>query len=58
MLIQVLKEHHVFYTAVPVYGAGLVMRTGMLERLKIYVPKEEKAKAEELLAELFPEENA
>jgi len=57
MLIQVLKENSIPYTAIPVHGAGLVMKTGMLERFKIYVPNEDKAKAEEFLEELFPAEN-
>ncbi len=55
MLMQVLKKNHIPCTAVPVYGAGLVMKAGMQERLKIYVPNEDKAKAEELLEELFSE---
>lgn len=58
MLIQVLKENHIPCTAIPVYSAGLVMRAGMRERLKIYVPNENKAKAEELLEELFSEGKA
>ncbi len=55
MLIQVLKEHQVAYTAVPVYGAGMVIRAGAQERLKIYVTKEDQARAEDLVEELFSE---
>ncbi|WP_298019426.1 hypothetical protein [uncultured Dysosmobacter sp.] len=55
MLIRVLKKNHIPCTSIPVYGAGLVLRGGMQERLKIYVPNEDRAKAEELLEELFSE---
>ncbi len=58
MLIQVLKDNAIFCTAVPVYGAGLVMRAGIQERLKIYVANEDMPKAKELLDRLFPEEKA
>ncbi|WP_298031898.1 hypothetical protein [uncultured Dysosmobacter sp.] len=57
MLMQVLKKNDIPYTAIPVYGVGLVMKAGMQERLKIYVPSGEKARAEELLEELFSEGN-
>ncbi len=55
MLMQALKDNGIPYTATPVYGAGLVMKTGMKERMKIYVPGENKANAEEILEGLFPE---
>lgn len=58
MLIQVLKKNNIPCTAIPVYGAGMVMRGGKQERLKIYVPSEEKAKAEEFIAEIFSEGEA
>lgn len=53
MLLQVLKDNNVPCTALPVHGAGLVMKTGIQERLKIFVPSESKSQAEELLNELF-----
>ena len=56
MLIQVLKEHDIPYAVFPVHGVGLIMRTGMRERLKIHVPKEKKDQAEALLDELFSQE--
>ncbi len=55
MLMQALKDNGIPYTATPVYGAGLVMKAGMKERMKIYVPGENKAKAEEILERLFSE---
>jgi len=54
MLIQVLKDNGIACTSVPVYGAGMVLRAGVQERLKIYVPAEYMRRARELLEELFP----
>ena len=53
MLIEVLEDNNIPCTALPVYGAGLTIRTGMKERLKVYVPSENLEKATELLNELF-----
>lgn len=53
MLVNVLKDNGIPCTAMPVHGAGLVMKTGMKERLKIFVPAEKKPQAEEILEELF-----
>ena len=53
LLMEVLKDNGILPAALPVYGAGLVIETGMLERLKIYVPRGDKARAEELLQALF-----
>jgi len=58
MLIKVLTENDIPCTSIPVYGAGLVVKGGMQERLKVYVPKEDTAKAEELLEELFSDAEA
>ncbi len=57
-LMQVLKENGIDCTALPVHGAGVTMKTGMQEWLKIYVPGEDKPKAEALMQQLFSEENA
>ena len=56
MLIQVLRNNAIFCTAVPVYGAGLVTKAGLQERLKIYVANEDMPKARELLDGFFPAE--
>lgn len=56
MLIQVLEDHNVPCTALPVYGAGFTIRTGTQERLKVYVPSENLPQAAELLQELFSAE--
>ncbi len=55
MLEQVLKDNGVSCASIPVYGAGLTLRAGVRERLKIYVPAERMPEAKELMAELFPE---
>lgn len=56
MLMQVLEYNNVPCTASPVYGAGFALKTGMQERLKIYVPSKNLPQATELLQELFPTE--
>lgn len=56
MLIRVLKDNDIPCTSLPVYGAGLVMKAGVQERLKIYVPAEKMTHAKELLDELFSED--
>lgn len=53
MLVQVLKDNGIECVAVPVYGAGLTIRAGVGERLKIYVPAESKPKSQELAEEMF-----
>lgn len=55
MLMEALQKADIPAASVPVYGAGLVMRGGVQERLKIYIPLANKPQAEELLEELFPE---
>ena len=52
MLMEALQKANIPSTSVPVYGAGLVMRAGVQERLRIYVPLANKPQAEELLEEL------
>lgn len=53
MLMQVLTDQKIPCLSFPVYGVGLIMRTGMRERLKIYVPKEKKIQADMMVEELF-----
>ena len=53
MLIQVLEDNHVPCVAFPVYGAGLSIKTGIQERLQIYVPAEYVISATALVEELF-----
>lgn len=57
MLTEVLKDNNIPCTSLPVYGAGLTLRAGAQERLKVYVPAECKAYAVELLNELFPNQD-
>ena len=56
MLQQVLEDHSIPCVAVPVYGAGLALKAGMMERFRVFVPAESRAQAEELVHELFPED--
>ena len=53
MLLHVLEDHGIPCAALPVYGAGFTMRTGMQDSLKVFVPSEKFAQASELLGELF-----
>lgn len=52
-LMQALEGNGIPCTALPVHGAGLVMKTGMRERMKVYVAPEKRAQAEEIVEELF-----
>ncbi len=53
MLMQALKDNGIACAATPVHGAGLVLRTGMVERMRVFVAPEKKARADEILEELF-----
>ena len=50
MLLDVLKDNNIPCTALPVHGAGMVLKGGVVEELKIYVPANWFARAEELVA--------
>ena len=54
MLAEVLRDNNIPCTSMPVLGAGFAMRTGTPERMKVFVPEEKLAAAQELLGELFP----
>ena len=58
MLVQVLKDNKIPCTTVPVYGAGMTLRAGIQERLKVYVPDCDLERAQELKDELFIEKQA
>ena len=53
MLMEILKNHKIPCSAVPVHGAGVAVRAGIPEQLKIYVPESQRREAEELTEELF-----
>ncbi len=53
MLIEVLKDNNIPCISFPVYGVGLVIKTGKKEILKIFVPSENLEQASELVQELF-----
>ena len=53
MLMQVLEDHQIPCTAIPVQGAGFSIRTGTQDSLRVYVPAKNLAQASGLLEELF-----
>jgi len=53
MLLEVLEDNGIPCVSIPVYGAGLTIRSGAQEWLQIYVPWEFLPQAEELVQELF-----
>ena len=53
MLAEVLKDNGIEFVTVPVFGAGMTLRTGVRERLRIFVPTGDKPRAEKLCDELF-----
>ena len=55
MLMEVLDDNEIPHAAKPVYGAGLVIRAGMQERLEVYVPKKYFEQAKALADALFSE---
>ena len=57
MLMEVLTDNGIPCATRSTYGAALVIRAGMHERLKIYVPSECFEKASELADELFSADN-
>ena len=58
MLMEALQDNGIPCASMPVLGAGFAMKTGLPERLQIYVSTEKMQAAEELMEELFPAEEA
>ena len=58
MLVQVLSDNNIPCSTLPVHGAAMVIKAGVQERLKVYVPSENLTKALELMQDLFPSEVA
>ena len=56
MLMRVLEDNQVPCTAIPVYGAGFSLKTGMQDRWKVYVPSVNLPQATELTEALFSAE--
>ena len=54
MLLEALRDNDVPCASMPVLGAAFSMRTGIPERLQIFVPEEKLVPARELMAVLFP----
>lgn len=57
MLMQVLENNGIPCAAQPVYGAGFTMRTGVQERLRIFVPAGAMEQAKDLADILFSPES-
>ena len=57
MLVQILKYNSIACTTMPVYGTGMVMKTGIQERLKVYIQQKDMETAKKLLCELFAGNN-
>ena len=57
MLMQVLEDNNVPCAALPVYGAGFVIKTGTHERLRVYVSPKYLPQAKTLVEELFSAES-
>ena len=57
MLMQVLEDNGVLCTALPAHGAGFTLKTGIQERLKVYVPSAKLPLAIQLTEELFSAES-
>lgn len=57
LLMQVLEDNGIPCTSFPVYGAGFSMKTGIQDRLKVYVPSEYLTQATALVEELFSAES-
>lgn len=58
ILMQELKANNIPCTAFPVHGAGVVLRAGVQERMKIYVPADLKTQAEKIMEDVFAEDEA
>lgn len=52
MYIQLLEENSIEYTTVSVYGAGLTMKVGGQDIIKIYVPTSQLSKAKKIIKEI------
>ena len=57
MLVEVLEDNHIPCITMPVYGVGLVIKTGKQECLRIYVPEQHLQVATDLYNMLFSEES-
>ena len=53
MIIDVLKNNSIPCMARPVFGAGMVMRAGVQERLRIYVPAAHLEAAKAIMEDYF-----
>ena len=57
MLLEVLEDNHIPCTSLPVHGAGLVLKAGVSEQLRVFVHRQYLHQAQDLLEILFSEES-
>ncbi len=57
LLRDILSDNCIPSLGLPVFGAGLTLRTGRPERLRLYVPYESLEQARALMEEVFPGQN-
>ena len=57
MLVEVLEDNRIPCITIPVYGVGLVIKTGKQECLRIYVPEQHLQVATDLYNMLFSGES-
>ena len=58
MLMEVLEDNGVHCAALPVYGAGFSVHTGLQERWNVFVSAGDLPRTEDLLQELFSVEDS
>lgn len=58
LLMEVLENNRIPHTCLPVFGAGVIMKSGKTERYRIFVPYGSLACAKALYDETFPEDAA
>ena len=58
VLAEVLSDNGVPFVSRGLHGVGFVLKTGMQERIQIFVPAEFLEKARELCVELFSQDFA
>ncbi|MBR6570224.1 MAG: hypothetical protein IKK75_07195 [Clostridia bacterium] len=56
MLMEMLRNNNIPCISSPVFGAGLVVKTSIHDRLKISVPAEQFDEAADLMEAFFSEE--
>lgn len=56
MFLEILKDNDIPYTQLSSVGAGLAIRAGVTDQIRIYVPYEKLDTALDLLKQAFPDD--